>query len=123
MILSKRQMTKALICAFVVRKPRRQVSPHRGPRNKYQNMICWLIHDIYNVDVRCIYSLICILGNFSCFCCLLLIFFKINIFNKKIRNTSCLQRLSADDKSHHQRGESMQFSYINSLLARVFSVC
>ena len=61
------------------------------------------------------------LGKFSCFCCRLLTFFKINFFKKKIRNTirvsnsldpdqdlqnvgpdlgpNCLQMLSVDDKN------------------------
>ena len=63
----------------------------------------------------------CMLGNFSCFCCRLLTFYKINFLKKNFRNTfrvsnnldpdqdrhsvgpdldpNCLQRLSADDKS------------------------
>ena len=54
------------------------------------------------------------LGNFSCFCCCLLTFFKIHFFKKYFVNTfkvsidlgldqdlgqNCLQRPSADDKS------------------------
>ena len=67
------------------------------------------------------------LGKFSCFCCHLLTFFKINFFEKKnlseilsVINGSnpdqdqrhagpylgpnCLQRLSADDNSRHLQG-------------------
>ena len=62
---------------------------------------------------------LCMLGNFSCFCCRLLNFFKNNILNNSFRNTvrvsngldpdqdrhfvrsdlgpNCLQRLSAED--------------------------
>ena len=56
--------------------------------------------------------IICMLGNFSCFSCHLLTFFKINFYKKffqehcesvkKFRSRlgpNCLQRLSADDKS------------------------
>ena len=62
-----------------------------------------------------------ITGNFACFCCCLLTFFKINFFKKffqvRVSNRlepdqdqhsvspdlvpNCLQRLSADNKSHH----------------------
>ena len=66
---------------------------------------------------------LCRLGNFSCFWCRLLTFLKINFLKNSFRNTirvsnslnpdqdrhfvgpdlgpNCLQRLSADDKSHH----------------------
>ena len=67
---------------------------------------------------------LCMLGNFSCFYCRLRTFFKIHFFKKKIqfRNSirvsncldpdqqghsgpdlgpNCLQRLSANDNSHH----------------------
>ena len=67
---------------------------------------------------------LCMLGNFSCFCCCLLIFFKINFFSKKSFRVSkvldpdqdrhyvgpdlgpkCLQKLSADNKSPLARKE------------------
>ena len=69
------------------------------------------------------YLTLCILGNFSCFCCRLLTLFKIDLFEKFFRNTirvsngfdsdqgrhsaspdlcpNCLQRLSTDGKSRH----------------------
>ena len=60
-------------------------------------------------------NMLCMLGNFLCFCCCLLTFFKSNVFKKNTyRNTirmskcldsyrdrlgpNCLQRLSVDDK-------------------------
>ena len=70
---------------------------------------------------------VCTLGNFSCLCCRLLTFFKINFSKKKFRNIirvsngldpdqdrhsvgpdlgpNCLQRLSADDKSSRWQGK------------------
>ena len=70
------------------------------------------------------------LGNFSCFCCRLQTFFKINFFKKSFRNTirlsngldpdqdchvispdlgpNCLQRLSADDLWLLARKESLE---------------
>ena len=66
---------------------------------------------------------LCMLGNFSYFCCRLLTFFKINFFKKFFQENSqsfkrfgsrsgrrsvspdlgpnCLQKLSAGDESHH----------------------
>ena len=79
------------------------------------------------------------LGNFSCFCCHLLTFFKINYFKEFFRNTvrvlngldpdqdrhyvspdlcpNCLQKLSADDKSSRTRKSNIRFPiFSNNLL-------
>ena len=71
-----------------------------------------------------LYLTLCMLGNFSCFCCHLPTFFKCNFLKNTIRvsnslnpdqdqhfvspdlGPNCLQRISADDKSSDQQGKS-----------------
>ena len=97
-------------------------SCHRRSGNYQQALETYkFIHKKFPDNVECKYALtLSMLGNFSCFCCRLLTFFKINFFKISFRETirvpnsldlnqdrhcvgpdlgpNCLQRLSADGK-------------------------
>ena len=79
-------------------------------------------------------SPLCMLGNFSCFCCRLLTFFKIILFEKFFQEhyqsderfgsrsgpdlgPNCFQRLSADDKCSHWQGKSKDAKQIAGIAA------
>ena len=84
------------------------------------NILIYTVFSLISVPCCVENVILCMLGNFSCFCCHLLIFFKINLSKNSFRNTirvlncldpdqercfvstylgpNCLQRLSADGK-------------------------
>ena len=100
--------------------------------NFFENYIpkCYKVKRII-ISFNCFSEYICLLGNFSCLFCCLLIFFKINFFEKflyeyhqcqssdpdqtrhSVRTNlvpNCLQKLSADD-TRRQSGKKIHSSY------------